>query len=136
MLGIENAFCIQCTSMSSKIKAYVWWSVYVKTSNKRKLLSTHLPPITAALESLEFDWQIDVEEENPGLFRLVNYQNLVGNGVEDIVIPVLRRAYRLHTNWQISGLEDLARRELAHVMGGCNIGKPSNTPPREPDVRD
>jgi hypothetical protein len=94
-----------------------------------KLLSTHLPPIVAALEGVDFDWQIDVEEENPGLFRLVNYQNLVGNNVEDIVIPVLRRAYRLHTNWYISGLEDLSKGALSHVMGSCSITKPSPSPP-------
>ena len=115
--------------MSDQVKAYVWWSVYVKTSNKRKLLSTHLPPIVVALEGVEFDWQIDAEEENPGLFRLVNYQNLAGNNVEDIVIPVLRRAYRLHTNWHISGLEDLSKGALSHVMGSCSISKPSPIPP-------
>ena len=116
-------------SMSNQIKAYVSWSVYVKTSNKRKLKSTHLPPITSALEGLEFDWQIETETENPGLFRLMNYQNLAGDTVEQLIVPVLRRAYRLHTDWRISGLEDLASGELKHVVGRCDIRTPSPRPP-------
>jgi len=116
-------------SMSNEIKAYVWWSVYVKTSNKRKLKSTHLPLITAALEGLEFDWQIEAEKEHHGLYRLINYQNVVGEKVEDIIVPVLRRAYRLHTDWRISGLEDLANGKLVHVIGRCDIRTPSHEPP-------
>lgn len=115
--------------MSGRVKAYVFWSIYVKTSNKRKLQEVHLPPITGALEGTEFDWVIETEEEHPGLFRVMTMQNLEGADVEDLIVPVLRRAYRLATEWKISGLEDLAAGELKYVMGACHIREPSNKPP-------
>ena len=115
--------------MSDRIKAYVWWSIYVKTSNVRKLKEAHLPPIVEALESKEFDWQILVEDENPGLFRLITYQNFEVETVEEIVIPVLRRAYKLAGSWTIHGLDDLATGRLEHILGGCNKPAPSNEPP-------
>ena len=111
------------------INGYVWWSIYVRTSSVRKLKAEHLPPIAAALEALEFEWQILTEPENPGLFRLVTYQNEEANTVADVVIPVLRRAYRLADGWSISGLQDLAANELRHVMGGWSEKKASNKPP-------
>src|SRR5262245_59132978 len=92
-------------------------------------MEAHLPPIVSALEGTEFDWVIEVEDENPGLFRVTNCQNLQGAGVEQVIVPVLRRAYRLATEWKISGLEDLAAGELRHVYGAWSIRKPSNKPP-------
>jgi hypothetical protein len=72
--------------------AHAWWSIYIRTSNKRKLLPSHVPPVNVALEHIEFAWHITAEPENPGLFRLVNYQNFEFNRVEDVVLPVIRRA--------------------------------------------
>ena len=115
--------------MSDRIKAHVWWSIYVKTSNLRKLKEAHLPPIADALESIEFDWEIRVENENPGLFRLMTYQNFETETVEEIVIPVLRRAYKLADSWTIHGLDDLSTGRLQHILGGCTKPEPSNQPP-------
>ena len=111
------------------IQGYVWWSIYVRTSSLQKLKKVHLPPIAAALEALDFEWQIVTEEENPGLFRMVNYQNLEAATLAEIIIPVLRRAYRLADGWSISGLHDLTTGKLRHVMGGWNSRKPSSRPP-------
>jgi hypothetical protein len=63
------------------------------------------------------------------LFRLVTYQNGEAGTVADVVVPVLRRAYRLADGWSISGLQDLAANELRHVMGGWHMKKRSNRPP-------
>ena len=116
-------------SLRMRAKGYVWWSIYVRTSSARKLKDVHLPPIEAALETLQFELQIINESENPGLFRLVTYQNLEGDGVLDLISPVLRRAYGLADGWSISGLGDLSRGELQHVMGGWSSKAPSNKPP-------
>ncbi|MFO1171301.1 MAG: hypothetical protein U1E49_10065 [Hyphomicrobiaceae bacterium] len=114
--------------MGDKIEAHVWWSLYVQTSNKRKLIEAHLPPINLALEDVEFDWEIISDAEGSGLFRLINYQNLRGPTAESIIVPVLRRAYGLSATWTISGLEDL-RGGLRHVIGSCTNPRSSNRPP-------
>lgn len=115
--------------MVGRLKAHACWSIYVRTSSRRDLMKAHLPPISAALEGIEHDWDISTERENPGLFRLVNYQNFEAESVEDIVLPVLRRAYRLTKEWRISGLDALASGELKHVRGDCAIGPLSGHPP-------
>jgi hypothetical protein len=114
--------------MVARVNAYVWWSIYVKTSSEQELRDAHLPPIAAALESIEFDWDISTEQENPGLFRLVNCQNFEGGSVEGIIVAVLRRAYRLANEWRIWGLEALAAGELEHVQGDCDIRSPPKRP--------
>jgi len=111
------------------IRGYVFWSIFVRTSNKRKLLDTHLPPIVKALDGVEFDWNISTEEGHPGLFRLVTMQNVSGETVDEVIVTVLRRAYRLADGWRISGLDDLATGQLRHVMGGWDCKKPRHDPP-------
>jgi hypothetical protein len=115
--------------MSETTTAHIWWSIYVKTSNLRKLKQAHLPPIELALEGMEFDWHIVTEEESPGLFRIVTYQNFAIQRVEDIVIPLLRRAYKLAPSWTISGLDDLASGRLQHIYGSSTNPPNSNKPP-------
>ena len=114
--------------MGKLLRAHVWWSLYVETSNKRKLMEAHLPPINEALEHIEFDWEITANAEGTGLYRLVTYQNLSGTTTERIIVPVLRRAYGLSASWTIQGLEDL-RNGLRHVIGSCINPKSSNRPP-------
>ena len=116
------------------IEAYVNWSIYVRNSNGRKLLEAHLPPIIAALEPLEFEWEIRTEDENPGQFRLINYQNIREQNVEDAVLFILRRAYRLADGWRISGLNALLRGEISHVYGHWKNNKPGNRAPALEDV--
>lgn len=111
--------------MADKINAYLWWSIYVGTNNRQKILQTHLPPINSALESLDFDWEIFVEEESPNFTRLINYQNFRTAAVEDVVITTLRRAYKLTGAWHVGGLQCLSSGELTHFYGGC--GKPHQT---------
>lgn len=115
--------------MASPIKAHVWWSLFVQTSNKRKLVESHLPPINHALEKIEFGWEIYADSNGSGLFRLVNYQNLTSRSTEKIIASVLRRAYGLSPTWTISGLEDLREGTLRHVIGGCDNPPTSNCPP-------
>ena len=111
------------------VKGRVWWSIYVRTASARKLKEEHLPPIRSALETLQFGVQIIRERENPGLFRVVTFQNLTGGSVLEVVCPVLCRAYRLADGWRIGGLRDLDRGKLRHVTGVWSVGKPSNRPP-------
>ena len=111
------------------IEAYVSWSIYVRTPQHRKLVEVHIPPIAAALEQLEFVWQIIFESEYPGLFRLVNYQNLEFSSVDEIVSTVLRRAYKLADGWRISGLGDLTTKQIRHVAGVWNLHKAVSTLP-------
>jgi len=113
------------------MKAHIWWSIYVKTSTMQKLKQAHVPPIEAALETMEFDWEILAEEDEQGqrVFRLVTYQNFEFERVEDLVIPLLRRAYRLGTAWTIMGLGDLAAGELRSIFGSCYKPVRSNKPP-------
>jgi hypothetical protein len=111
------------------VQAYVWWSIYVRTSTVRKLKEVHLPPISDAIEALEFDWLITTEDDAPGLFRLVTYQNLHGESSADVIVPVLRRAYRLANSWWIQGLRDLADEQLHHVVGGWSVKTAANRPP-------
>jgi hypothetical protein len=92
-------------------------------------MEAHLPPISAALEGMEHDWDISTEREAPGLFRLVTYQNFAVESVEDVIIPVLRRAYRLTKEWRISGLDALVSGKLKHVQGDCAIARLSRRPP-------
>lgn len=101
------------------MQAFVWWSIYVRTANLRKLKAEHLPPIEDALGGTEFPWEIMREDGEAGLFRLVNHQNLSGARVEDLIIPVLCRAYKLVSPWSIAGLGDLGAGRLRHVMGSC-----------------
>ncbi|MGO4684623.1 hypothetical protein [Hyphomicrobium sp. 2TAF46] len=111
------------------VKAFVWWSIYVRSTNPRKLKEVHLPPIEAALDGTQFGWQSVVEDENTTLTRFINYQNLEGATVTDVVTPVLRRAYRLANGWTIHGLFDLNLDELHSVIGGWNSKKASRWPP-------
>jgi hypothetical protein len=80
-----------------------------------------VPPITAALERFEFDWDISSEPENVGLFRLATCQNCEGMSLVDVVALVLRRAFRLTNVWTISGLEARATAALKHVHGRWQI---------------
>lgn len=112
------------------IQGYVCWSIYVRASSVKKAKTTHLPPIVEALEGTEFEWEVFTEKGNPGVIRLVNYQNLQTESVEEIVLTVLRRAYGLVNNWSISGLHDLVRNELRSINGHWdNGGKPSSRAP-------
>jgi hypothetical protein len=109
------------------MKAYVWWSIYVRASSVDELKVKYIPPIDAALEQFSFDWQILRESSDVGLFRIINYQNLESSDSVGIIVPVLRRAYRLASTWSISGLDDLDGRELRHVLGGWSSKEPSAT---------
>ncbi|MEO1774763.1 MAG: hypothetical protein AAFS07_07410 [Pseudomonadota bacterium] len=111
------------------IHAYVWWSLYVRTRDRRKLKETHLPSIEAALERLDFRWEIFTEEENPGLIRLVTYQNESGESPSDVILPALRRAYRLADGWRIDGLQTLATGQLNEVRAVWNSPMPVGGPP-------
>src|SRR5262245_20218684 len=128
----ENAGAMiarEADQMVGRVKAHACWSIYVRTCSRRDLMKAHLPPISEALEDIEHEWDISTERENPGLFRLVNYQNFEAASVEDVVVPVLRRAYRLTTEWRISGLDALSSGELKHVLGDCAAVPPSGHPP-------
>ena len=105
------------------------WSIYVRTSTKRKLVETHLPPIESAIGPLDFEWEILVEDQNPGLFRIVNFQNISAERPEDIVLTVLRRAYSLTNGWRIFGLNDLDSKQITHIAGTWVVEKPTHTPP-------
>jgi hypothetical protein len=110
------------------VRVYVCWSIYVRTSSIQEVRETHLPATAEALGELEFDWEILQEEQSPGLYRLVNYQNLAGETSADVILPVLQRAYRLRDGWTIWGLHQLASPELKH-LAGCWKGQPSHKPP-------
>ena len=114
---------------SPKMQAFIWWSIYVRAANLGKVKAEHLPPIEDALEGAEFPWEIMRDDGEAGLFRLVNYQNLHGARVEDLIIPTLRRAYRLASPWSITGLGDLGAGRLRHVMGSCTKPAISPRPP-------
>ena len=103
------------------MKSHACWSIYVRASSREDLISAHLPSISAALEDIQYDWDISTERENPGLFRLVTYQNFETQNVEDVVVPVLRRAYRLTKEWRVSGLDALASGKLKYVHGDYTI---------------
>ena len=111
------------------IEAYINWSLYVRTSNKRKLLEAHLPPINAALEHLDFDWHIFTEKENPRQFRLVTYQNIRCQTIDELLICVLRRAYRLREGWTIYGLSAFHHGAFRQLWGVWNLRRQSNKPP-------
>ena len=116
------------TERGPRISAYVWWSFYVRAGNRDKLRTRHMPPINEGLESLDFPWEISTDETTPGLFRLVTYQNVAADRVEDIVITVLRRAYRLAPSWTIIGLGDLGAGRLSHFGGGARPETKSKLP--------
>ncbi|MEL6335231.1 MAG: hypothetical protein AAFQ88_01170 [Pseudomonadota bacterium] len=111
------------------IHAHVWWSLYVGTRDRRVLKEMHLPPIEAALERIDFPWDILVEEENPGLIRLITYQNESGAELRDIVIPLLRRAYQLADGWRIDGLQGLSTGDLGDIRAVWNSATPIGGPP-------
>lgn len=105
---------------SPVMQAFIWWSIFVQTSDVRKLKAVHLPPIEDALEGLEFPWGIEREATEEGIFfRLVTYQNLHGACVEDLIIPALRRAYKLTSPWSIEGLGCLAGGRRPYLFGSC-----------------
>lgn len=60
---------------------------------------------------------------------MINYQTFEVFSVEEAIVPVLRRAYKLATTWNISGLEDLATERLQHVYGQCDYPPNSNKAP-------
>jgi hypothetical protein len=101
-----------------RLNAYATWSIYIRTSNLRKLKTTHLPAIGAALEQVQFPWQILKEDAHPSLYRVINLQNLRASNPAGLITPVLRRAYRLVDGWTIYGLMDLDKPSLQHVIGG------------------
>jgi len=111
------------------INGYVWWSIYVRTKTIKKMRDEHLPLVNNALAPLEFEWQVFVERESPGLVRCVNYQNISADCIEDAMLHVLRRAYRLADSWTISELGDLDSGELKHITGSWSCRKQSNKPP-------
>src|SRR5688572_20595877 len=107
--------------MVGQLRFHTYWSIYIGPCTRGDLMEAHLPPISAALEDIEHDWDISKEREAPGLFRLVTHQNFAVERVEDVIIPVLRRAYRLTKEWRIAGLDALASGKLNHVHGDCAI---------------
>lgn len=111
------------------MQGHVLWSIYVRTSSVRKLKGDHIPPIEEALDGIEFPWEILREEDQKGIFRLVTYQNLHGECVEDLILPVLKRAYRLNSWWQVGGLRDLDAGQLRQVMGMCSNPPVKPVPP-------
>jgi hypothetical protein len=115
--------------MVDQLRFHACWSIYVGPCSRADLMEAHLPPISTALEDMEHDWDVSTEREAPGLFRLVMHQNFAVERVEDVIIPVLRRAYRLTKQWRTSGLDALASGKLEHVLGDCPITRPSRRPP-------
>ncbi len=110
------------------VKAYVGWSIYIRTSSIQKVREMHLPAIAEALGEFGFEWEVLQEEANPGLYRLVNYQNMTGETAADVILPVLRCAYRLRDGWTVWGLHQLADIDLKHLAGHWK-GQPSHKPP-------
>ena len=111
------------------IDAFVWWSIAVRCATMNKMKTEHAPPIREAIRPLEPGSKIVIEETGPGVFTLMTVQNLSAVKVEDVVLPVLLRAYRLGNGWRISGLGDLEIGELRHIAGSWSTEKPS---PRAP----
>jgi hypothetical protein len=110
------------------VRAYVGWSIYVRTSSIQKVRDTHLPATVEALGDFEFDWDILQEDENPGLYRLVNYQNLSGETAPDLILPVLQSAYQLRDGWTVWGLHQLTSPQVKHLAGHWQ-GRESSKPP-------
>lgn len=117
MPSLANIEAAMTDGGTDSVKVHVFWSIYVR-AGKRKIISHHLPAISAALEHLEFEWELSREDTAPGLIRLVNFQNLDGEATADVIVPVLRRAYALSDRWWIQGLGDLGAKEVTHVAGG------------------
>jgi len=113
----------------TNVRGFVWWSIYVRASSVKKAKEKHLPPIEAAIDGLEFEWEIFIEKENPGLVRMVTYQNIEGSDVTGVVVPVLQRAYCLANDWKIAGPHDLVSGKLQHVSGIWYSAKPSSKAP-------
>jgi hypothetical protein len=111
------------------MKAYIWWSIYIKTKNIAKLKSDHLHAIDEALEKIEFPWEISHADIDTGLFRIVNCQNLNDYSTHQVIISALRRAYKLAPTWSITGLSDLTTDTLNWVGGVCTDPPVKSRPP-------
>lgn len=111
------------------IGAYVRWNIYVRTGSIEKLKKVHLPAIDDRVQATEFAWQIVKEDENAGLFRAINCQNLSADTVSGVIVPVLERAYSLADGWTIYGLGDLGTNSLTHIFGSWSMKVPNNRPP-------
>lgn len=107
----------------------LWWSIYIRCKSKRKLIVDHLPTVTEAIGPLEFQWEIGVEDEAPGLFRIVTHQNFFNLPKSAVFEQTLSRAGRFRSDWHIMGLHTIAGADPLYLHGSCTITKPSPHPP-------
>lgn len=107
----------------------IFWTILVRTPSIQKLKAKHLPPVNSALGPMDFDWKFRPEDFGPGLIGAVTWQNLSADTSDQIVVTVLRKAYRLADGWQITGLGSLDAPDLRHVRGQWTSNRPAHTVP-------
>lgn len=110
-------------------KGYVFWSIYVASSSEMKVRQVHLPLISEALEGVQFKWDVFQEEGNPTETRCVNYQNFEFEHSDEMILPILRRAYRLANNWTILGLNEMFSRQSSYCIGSAIVKPPASHAP-------
>ncbi len=94
----------------------IYWSVYIRCSNREKLRRTHLPALDALLEhphgtrSWYYDKQDYYEDTehtpDPNEHRVEASESVAETYTDRLVIDLMRRLYRLAPHWQISARLD------------------------------
>lgn len=108
---------------------HVWWSIFVRTKDMRKMRQDHMPAIEAVLSKTAVPLRVHCDDQGPGLFRVVGYQNYDAVTMKDAVSAVLADAYALADGWRINGLGCLNTGKYRHIVGMWSMDKPSHRPP-------
>lgn len=112
------------------VQGYVYWSIYLRAATAKKVKDVHLPRIETALGHHQFKWEISSEKERPGIYRVINFQNIESASASELVLQVLKAAFSLVDGWHICGLQNLNYGFINGITGGWkrqgNINKNSS----------
>jgi hypothetical protein len=126
---VEMAEADHVSADPARYDLNVYWSIYVRNRDKGSLLRVHLPLIEAIIGNPAIPFQVFKEDDNPGLFRIIAYQNYPNSPIKEAIPAILGTAYSLANNWNIGGLGCLATGAYSYVWGTWTMRKPSPTPP-------
>jgi hypothetical protein len=114
--------------VSAILRVGLHWSLYIRAGSRDKLFQKHLPAVAAAIGPLQFGWAALPTKEDEKLFHVATYQTLEAADPVALSLEALRRAYRLHPQWNVFGLECLHTGALSMTVGSFRNDKATQAP--------
>lgn len=105
------------------LRVGLWWSLYIRAGSRDKLFQNHLPAVVAAIGPIPFGWAVVTAGDDGKRFHAQTCQMLEADDSVALSVEALRRAWRLHPQWRVNGLECLNAGALSMTVAAPYVAR-------------